>query len=179
MTAIRTALEGFRPDLVAAVTYRIERNFKRMTELVAAHGGSWWYINAWIEPEVQAMWREVTRKCCDTAGNAASNKDTDARTLNAEAVVKAANRQADQTIAEWEAKLVSKLAELDSGEAVRQTSGMGFLITGTKEGTAVSIEQNMIINVSSKGKLFNQFPARIYVAGKFTSEAAYKRMFAK
>jgi hypothetical protein len=34
----------------------------------------------------------------------------------------------------------------------------------------------MIINVSPKGKLFNQFPARIYVNGKFTSAAAYAKL---
>jgi hypothetical protein len=36
----------------------------------------------------------------------------------------------------------------------------------------------MIMNVSSRGTLFNQFPARIYVDGKFTSEAKFKKEIA-
>lgn len=39
----------------------------------------------------------------------------------------------------------------------------------------VRIEQSVILNVSSKGKVSNQFPARIYVAGKFVSEAKFKK----
>jgi hypothetical protein len=144
-----------------------------MTELVAKNGGHWLGINAWLEPETQRMWRETTRRCCDAAGF----KSTDGYTINADTVAKFADKQVTEMLASWEAKLVAKLAELDNAEAVRQHSGVAFIITGTKAGQPVSIEQSMIVNVSSKGLLFNQFPARIYVAGKFTSEAAYKRQF--
>ena len=173
-TAIHTALEAFRPQLAAAIAYRIERNYKRMTELAAQNGGGWWGINAWLEPETQRMWSETTRRCCDANGFTS----TDGYTLNPDKVAKFADRQVTDMLASWEAKLVAKLAELDNAEAVRQHSGVAFIVTGTKAGKPVSIEQSMIVNVSSKGLLFNQFPARIYVAGKFTSEAAYKRQFA-
>lgn len=37
--------------------------------------------------------------------------------------------------------------------------------------------QDRIFNVISKGTLYNQWPARIYIDGKRISEAAYKRLF--
>lgn len=80
------------------------------------------------------------------------------------------------TIAEWESKITSKLTDLDRAE-VKALDGCSFRITGyrgTGHDTLVEIVQSMILNVSSKGKLFNQFPARIYVNGKFTSEKKYK-----
>jgi len=173
-TAIHAALEAFRPQLVASIAYRIERNYKRMAELAVQNNGSWSCINPWLEPETQRMWRETTRRCCAAVGRNAA----DGYTINADSVAKFADKQVTEMLASWEAKLVAKLAELDNAEAVRQHSGVAFVITGTKAGQPISIEQSMIVNVSSKGLLFNQFPARIYVAGKFTSEAAYKRQFA-
>jgi hypothetical protein len=76
-------------------------------------------------------------------------------------------------------KLTAKVANLSDVEVLR-ASGSGaewFVVYGKRpDGTVVKVEQNQIVNVSSKGKLFNQWPARIYVAGKFISEAAYKRL---
>jgi hypothetical protein len=76
-------------------------------------------------------------------------------------------------------KLAAKVAGLSDVEVLR-ASGAGaewFVVYGKRaDGTTVKIEQSQIVNVSSRGKLFNQWPARIYVAGKLTSEAAYKRL---
>jgi hypothetical protein len=92
--------------------------------------------------------------------------------LDAARVAAAATAFADATVATWEAKITDKLGELDSAE-VRHLDGYRFAVTGNKADRKVRIEQDMIINVSSKGTLFNQFPARIYVDGKFTSAAKY------
>lgn len=88
-----------------------------------------------------------------------------------------AARYADETVAAWRGKIDDKVGELDAA-TVRRGDGAGFVIVGTRDGRKVRIEQDMILNVSSRGLLFNQFPARIYVDGKFTSAAAYKRLFA-
>jgi hypothetical protein len=73
------------------------------------------------------------------------------------------------------AKVNVKAGELTDSKVLR-VSGANFRITGMKGDKKVMIEQNQIINVSVKGKLFNQFPARIYVDGKFYSAAAFKKI---
>jgi len=89
---------------------------------------------------------------------------------------KNADRYASSVVDGWKAKVESKLVELDKAE-VKYFKGGTFLITGTRKGDRISIEQQIITNVSSKGTLFNQFPARIYVNGKFVSEKKYKEIY--
>lgn len=84
---------------------------------------------------------------------------------------------ADDVVAVWANKVQAKMGELDDA-TVHYVSGTAFRITGTRGGRKVTIEQHMIINVSRLGRLFNQWPSRIYVDGQFTSEAKYKKMFA-
>ena len=83
---------------------------------------------------------------------------------------------ADATVITWLNKIKSKLEQLDYAN-VYNLDQYSFSITGKRQGYNISITQDMIINVSVKGKLFNQFPARIYVDGKSMSEAKYKKMF--
>ena len=73
------------------------------------------------------------------------------------------------------AEIAAKLGELDGAE-VRHLDGYRFAVVGTKDGRTVRIEQDMIVNISVKGTLFNQFPSRIYVDGKFTSAANYAKL---
>lgn len=87
-----------------------------------------------------------------------------------------AAQYAEQTIESWLGKIQSKMGDLSDAK-VHRLNDMRFEIEGTKNGRSVRIDQDMIINQSSKGKLFNQFPARIYVDGKFFSEAKYKELW--
>ena len=86
-----------------------------------------------------------------------------------------AQDQAELFADELIAKVNAKAGELTDSKVLR-VSGANFRITGMKGDKKVMIEQNQIINVSVKGKLFNQFPARIYVDGKFISAAAFKKI---
>ena len=75
------------------------------------------------------------------------------------------------------AKLVAKVGDLKhvkiSGAPERGT----FTLVGHHASYAtVRVEQTRILKSSGKGTLFNQWPARIYVDGKFVSEAAYKQI---
>ena len=83
---------------------------------------------------------------------------------------------ADQTIERWLAKIESKVGDLEDAK-VHRLSDMRFEIEGIKNGHSVRIDQDMIVNQSAKGKLFNQFPARIYVDGKLTPESKYIKMW--
>jgi hypothetical protein len=92
--------------------------------------------------------------------------------MDQDRVASGAKEFADAVVAAWADKISAKLGEIDNAE-VRRMDGYSFAITGNKAGRKVRIEQDMIINVSSKGTLFNQFPARIYVDGKFMSAAKF------
>lgn len=84
---------------------------------------------------------------------------------------------AQDSIDNWLAKINSKIGML-SDVTVRDYNHCRFDLSGTVKGLTVRIEQDMIINCSCKGLLFNQYPARIYVNFKFTSEAKFKKLMA-
>ena len=109
------------------------------------------------------VWSETVRKCCDRSNDRtnATYSLSESRLESFAAAV--ANGMADEVLA----KVNAKVGELGNGE-VHRVGGADFVITGTKHGLEVRIEQNQIINCSVKGKLFNQYPSRIYVDGKFT-----------
>lgn len=87
----------------------------------------------------------------------------------------AAERYADMVAEGWKDKIMAKAGELDEPQ-VKRMDGNTFRVTGKRFGQDVEIIQDMIVNVSVLGTLFNQWPARIYVGGKMVSESAYKRM---
>lgn len=77
---------------------------------------------------------------------------------------------------EWYNKMTSKLGDTSVTHVSEPTRGGDLIIKGRLSGSDIRLEQQRIINVSSRGLLFHQFPARIYVDGKFMSEAVYKRL---
>lgn len=94
--------------------------------------------------------------------------------VRAEWLRKNAEQSADAQIAAFAAKLEKKLGTLGDFTATF-TRGADFIITGTRNGHRVVVEQQTVFKVSSNGTPFNQFPARIYVDGKFTPAADYAR----
>lgn len=97
---------------------------------------------------------------------------TRALKLDAALVEAAAEAAAQACCDELQARLEEKVAGLEN-VTVKSVGGGAFEVTGTKNGKAVAVSQQTIINVSSKGKLFNQFPARIYVEGKLVPAAKF------
>lgn len=96
--------------------------------------------------------------------------------LDEEKLAKEANEYAKAVALAWFDKINEKIGELADAKVV-SNRGSSFTITGERAGKIVVITQDMIINVSSKGLMFNQFPARIKVDGKAYSAAAYKKLF--
>lgn len=109
------------------------------------------------------MWSETVRPCCDRS----NNRMDGTYSLNEERLAKFTASLASDMADEVLGKVDAKVGELTNPNVIR-VSGANFIINGTKSDRAVRIEQNQIINVSVKGKLFNQYPSRIYVDGKFT-----------
>lgn len=82
---------------------------------------------------------------------------------------------AQQTIESLQDKIVSKIGSVESIE-IKRLNGCTFYINGVMNGQTFCLEQTIIVKCSSKGLVFNQFPARIYLNGKFISEAAFKKL---
>lgn len=95
--------------------------------------------------------------------------------LNPTRLEKNAAEYAQAQVDAWRAKIAAKMGELESAKVEWFSQSGQFTITGTRGGKQVAIQQTRVMKTSSRGLLFHQFPARIYVDGKFTSEAAYKR----
>lgn len=157
MTNTAAALEAFAPELAARYVRNVEATLAR---LVAKFGPA---LRGIANASEYHQWQSIVACCRRTAEGVAIN---DAQLAHL------ANQYAADTVAAWAAKIDAKLGELEAAELVRG-GGMTFLLKGRKGDRLVDIEQTMIVNISPKGTLFNQFPARIYVDGKFTSAKAF------
>ena len=170
MTELNTALEAYKPELAARYETLIRWQFSKMVQDLGpalanvGNDGRWarvWYVR---------MSNLVARY--DNLG-----KLLDAAILNEARLARVSAQYADDVVESWKGKITAKLGELENAQ-VDNMGDMQFRITGTKHGRHVMIEQTVILKASPNGVLFNQFPARIYVDGKFTSEAAFNRLAA-
>jgi hypothetical protein len=155
---IRTALDAFAPELTAQFTSFATRRIERLIEQfglgLRGIGNSGQYKSY---EAVAGLFDRYTGE------------------IRADRLEAAAAAYAAATIEAWAAKIDQKIGDLIDAE-VRALDGARFRIVGIKNDRSICIEQDRIVNVSPKGTLFNQFPARIYVNGKFTSAAAYAKL---
>lgn len=90
---------------------------------------------------------------------------------------KQSHAYAKATVEAFVAKLTAKLGALTDVE-VKRADGATFLITGKLGDRLVSVKQQQVLKFSTHGTPFHQWPARIYVEGKFTPEAEFKKLAA-
>ena len=171
--ALATALADFRPVIAARYVNLIERGFGSLVEKFGPT------MKGAANSESYKFWNETIRPCVRNEGSqiVAGRQQAPLYVLDADKTAARAEKYAEAAVEAFRVKIEGKMGELESA-TVRSMGAGSFRITGTKGGMKVTIEQEMILNHSSKGTLFNQFPARIYVEGKFTSEAKFKKMFA-
>ena len=150
-------------ELIEVFVAQIKRNVKWQFEnLVNSFGQT---LGGVANSRQYRVWSETVRPCCDC--------DSDSNySMSDEKLSILAGRVAQEMANDVLAKVDAKVGELNGAEVVRSGSA-NFIISGTKNDRAVRIEQNQIINVSVKGKLFNQYPSRIYVDGKFTPASKF------
>ena len=161
MTNLTTALEAHKPALEAYFVGFAERRF---ANLVRQFGPA---LRGVYNSDQARNWGAIA-SLARSLGDRVSSEYV----LDADRLAAAATQFADATVATWADKISAKLGDLTDAN-VRHLDGYRFAVTGMKGDRKVTIEQDMIINVSNKGTLFNQFPARIYVNGKFTSAAKF------
>jgi hypothetical protein len=90
-------------------------------------------------------------------------------------IAKESIRYAQGQVDAFKFKLNQKLADLSDIENLR-IGTTEFQFTGILGENKVRVEQTTVLKCSNKGTLFNQWPCRIYVNGKFMSEAAFKKL---
>lgn len=92
---------------------------------------------------------------------------------------KEAKAYAKQQIDQFVVKLTQKLGDL-TDVRIRQVNAHGFecMIEGSLRGHKVLVKQSRKFVVNQHGTFFHQWPALIYVDGKFVTEAAFKRLSA-
>lgn len=123
----------------------------------------------------------VLRTVCDTVTRPGPSgirgyDDGQFLVLNDATLAREAAAYGEQTALQWFYKTNQKLGDLQNPKLVRDT-GAEVNVKGERDGKQVELVQQRIINVSALGKLFHQFPSRIYVDGRFTTEEAYYKLF--
>ena len=155
------------PALTELFARRLVRTFEYQAEqhsgTVPAHPSA--YDRAYLTI------RETIAPVCDAVPAADGKMRNATLQLNHAKVAKVAAEMAEAAAVAWEHKINEKLGatevEFVSAETCR------FTVRGSFAGRKVRLHQEMIVNVSTKGRLFNQFPSRIYVDGKFTPAAKF------
>ncbi|MDD5150378.1 MAG: hypothetical protein PHC28_07815 [Flavobacterium sp.] len=121
------------------------------------------------------LFKTTIKPICDYSKDVLKPNDPNPYIINEDKLEKFSIKLAQDSILQWKAKIIKKIGNIKNihCENINSTS---FYITGEFNEYYIKIEQQMIVNISSKGKLFNQFPARIYVDGKKISESKYKQL---
>jgi len=177
-TTIRAALETEKPAAVAQFEQYIREYW---AAFVAEFGDDTFALSKWSYDHT-SRGEYFSRRRRVIYGFMRTHKTTEdyygpsVQVLDEDAVAAAATEYANRTIDQMIAKLEGKTGGLTEVEVASISPGaLEVTLRGFRGGDLVTIEQRKILNMSSHGALFNQYPALIYVNGKKTSEAAYKR----
>lgn len=179
MTEIKQAFDAFKPAIAADYTRWVTATYDR---LLAAYGptfrsGSTRLSNHYGRDG--GSYRAI-RSFIKHADD--SRFDSPAVGINTDRLAKSATQYADEQVDGMTAKLNRKLGDLaEVTVPTLDTSRVEFVIlgllhSGTPGARIVRCEQSRVMNVSPKGNPFHQWPARIYVDGKFTSEKQFKTL---
>lgn len=172
MTNLKTALEAYKPEVAASYSRIVSGMFARMLTQLGPDLKKVYNDWTWAKPWNETLSRVAARTEVKVEGSIRPVSHYSLDTIKLET---AAQQYAEAVVESWEGKILAKMGELMEANVVG-LDGLTFRITGKRNGADVEIVQQCIINFSKNGKPFNQFPARIRVNGKATSEAAYKKL---
>ena len=164
-TDLREQLEAHKPELAKTIERQI---FATIQNLKGTYGqdmrGKDWQGKKATYSKIWEKYRGLTTR--DAGGNVEPVH---------ERIAEYAQAQAGAVVDAWHGKITGKLSDLQN-TTVHHLDGHRFAITGERDDKKIRIMQDMIINCSGQGTVYNQFPARIYVNGKFHSESEYKKL---
>jgi hypothetical protein len=169
ITNIKSEFDQFVPVIKAQVVEHFNASFDRF-EKEYGKVGTYRGNGAWDHGR-----REQSRlhAFAKFEHGGSTGRSGDPMVRNPERIDGFAQKCAEDQVAGFVAKLEKKLCDLTDCEVV-DVKGPSFVIRGNVGNRHVVVRQDIILKRSSKGTLFNQFPARIYVDGKFTPESKFK-----
>jgi hypothetical protein len=171
--AILEAINGYKPVVEARYVEHVNRLFKNIVEafkgdttLKGVFSSTWYKVfKSTIQPNLGQTRVDVPMEPWNTKFH---------YHVDNERLAKNASKYADEVLANWIKKINAKLGKLDEAKVV-SLDGCRFTIDGKRNGHTVFIQQEMIINHRGY-TMFNQFPSRIYLDGKYVSELEYKKL---
>lgn len=167
---IKQEFDKMKPAIAAGFIQRVEAAAKALTE-----------ADAWHKAR---DYRHTMHDAHRTAGTFAEFeqyvRDGKFLGLRRDYLNKRAVQFADEQVDGFAAKTLKKLGELDEMKINELSANYGtFEIVGARNGHAVRVEQKQTHNYSVNGNFYLQFPARIYVDGKFTPASKFNEATAK
>lgn len=181
MTTIREALMTQAPYLAERFEAYVRETFALMVRKYGPSLSFPWKLNAW-SPEYKERERDRAAMApiwtlLVNDGPKYGPEESKVYRLNEEKLKEKATQYGIAMATQWATKTEGKLGT-DPTDVKLGRTGDNFSLHMLKNGVPVYITQQVIFKVSSKGLPYNQFPALIYVNGKFTPEAKFKAAFA-
>jgi len=171
---LEKAVEEYKPIIAKQYSDLVHRIFEQMVKKLGPTLKDVYNDWTWGRTYSSTM-RNLIHICVPPNTYSCHLIDAADKILDEEKVTEAATKYADSVADALLRKIKEKVGLLDSA-SVHKMNADTFLISGKKHGTEVQIEQTMILNHSKLGTIFNQFPARIYLGGKFISAAKFKKL---
>lgn len=170
MKNLTKALEQFKPSIEMRCKAAVVEMYESYVRMFGSDFRN--IANAYSYNGFKEVVRPLLDKGTEPAGRRPDNQKIVQEKLN-----EYATAYADFTVGEVHAKIIEKLGDIENIKIDHVTT-QDFQLSGTRNGHKVFIQQQVILKSSTRGLLFNQFPARIYVDGKFISAKKYKEFFA-
>jgi hypothetical protein len=172
--SLKAAMLGYAPALAAqfASSWR-----EQIARRVARGDHQLVYISRGVSEQVRESnndryfaWQEIEHRLHFANGDGTVREDK----LEA-----AAEAYGEETALGWYWKMAAKLGRCVDVKAVTDPTYATLYVEGTvaNSRTVVAISQQIVYKVSSMGRPFHQFPARIYVDRRFMTEAEFAKAF--
>ena len=122
------------------------------------------------------IWRQLRTftYMVDNEGNK-TNRFTSMYKVDYDRIKKESVRYAQAQVDSFKHKLQQKLADLTDISNLH-ISGLEFTFLAKLNEHQIRIDQTTVLKCSKNGKLFNQWPCRIYVDGKMMPESKFKKL---
>lgn len=169
-----SAFEQFKPLADRIEARMIETVRKTYRLWVEASGGKFRHYRYNDVSREAQDWRMISAFISFPGGSGRVGCEV---TLNEERLAKKAKELGEDSVTGFVAKLISKVGNIEMTN-LKFYGGADFQIDATKNGHLIRIEQQTVFKVSKNWTHYCQFPARIYVDGKFTPASKFEEMVA-
>ena len=167
-----SAFEQFKP-LADRIEARMIEQVRKVFALWAEASGGVYKHYRYNDTSREAQDFRVVSRYLKTKDGFASFRDGTEVELNEERLAKVAKELGEDSVLGFVAKLISKVGEIEMTN-LRFFGGADFTIDGTVNGHDIRVEQQTVFKMSKHWTHYCQFPARIYVDGKFTPAAKFE-----